>query len=255
MPGQTKGIFVDNDPDFRLDVATQCEGFTILEIDETPRRYSFGFMIDSDEYTAFVKRLSSKGKAAASTLKTLMERDGVYHESYDPRSGIQESHVKMLKDWVLKNKHYKLIAAFDFDRTLTMMEGGHFVGTSIDDWKELSTEKQEKGLVEKFTAEGFAEYLAGGSERVKLLQDMFDFLYEHSVECFVLTNNGACMDSRGLLKELAEIYTNGNPIKVVCGLEYGGRKSLAIKSNTKAHKFLCSSRKARKRARKTRKSK
>ena len=110
-------------------------------------------------------------------------------------------------------------------------------------------------FMDTFTAEGFAEYLAGGAKRLKLLQDMFDFLYDNSVDCFVLTNNTACMTSRGLLREIAEVYTNGKPIKILCGLEYGGQKSLAIKSNTKAHKFLCSTRKSRKKSTKTRKTK
>lgn len=298
---ETRGIFVDNDPDFRKDVASKCRGFTVLEIDETPDDESYGLDLQSNEYATFLEGLSAKGKAAASILKKLLDRDGIFKESYDPRSGITEKHVESLKEWVKEHKkNYKLLAVFDFDRTLTMMEGGHFIGTSIADWKErvkktekkkvlgknqgyeqvrsvngtplfeyhwtrpsdgkvvhipLPAGKNTRRFLDTFTAEGFAEYLAGGAKRLKMLQDMFDFLHEHSVEFFVLTNNTACMDSRGLLKEIVEVYTKGKPIRVLCGLEYGGQKSLAIKSNTTAHKFLCDAQKPRNKSRKTRRTK
>lgn len=246
----TKGIFLDNDPDFRHDVATKCGGFTVVEIDQTPRGQHFGLDIFSDDYDVFVRGLSAKGKAAASILKGFLESEGYREEAYDPRSGIQEEHVKELKQWVLSNKHQKLLCVLDFDRTLTVMEGGHFVGTSLMDWKDTMRQTmrdKESSILDKFTAEGFAEYLAGGTKRMKMLQEMFDFLYKHSVKCFLLTNNTACMDSKGLLKELVQVYTQGRPIKVVCGLEYGGQKSLAIRSNTKVRKFLCTAqRKTRK---------
>jgi hypothetical protein len=245
----TKGIFLDNDPDFRKDVAEGCKGFTVLEIGQTPRGQHFGLDIFSEEYDEFLKRLSHKGKGAASILKVFLEREGLREESYDTRSGIQEEHVAQLKQWVTERKQHKLLCVLDFDRTLTVMEGGHFVGTSLEDWKETMklTVGKERINFDSFTAEGFAEYLAGGSKRLHMLQDMFDFLYKHSVKCFLLTNNTACMESRGLLKELVEVYTKGRPIKVVCGLEYGGQKSLAIRSNTKVRKFLCSAqRKTRK---------
>ncbi len=244
----TKGIFIDNDPDFRKDVAEGCKGFTVLEIDQTPRGQHFGLDIFSEDYDRFVKRLSHKGKAAASVLKVFLEREGIREESYDSRSGIQEEHVAQLKRWVNERKHHKLLCVLDFDRTLTVMEGGHFVGTSLESWKETMKDVgKDTNFLDTFTAEGFAEYLAGGTKRLRMLQDMFDFLYKHSVKCFLLTNNTACMESRGLLKELVEVYTKGRYIKVVCGLEYGGQKSLAIRSNTKVRKFLCSAqRKTRK---------
>ena len=239
----TQGIFLDNDPEFRKDVARHCKGFRVLEIDQTPRGESFGLDIDSEDYDMFLKGLSGNGKAAASILKGFLEREGIREESYDKRSGIQEEHVDQLKEWVIHNRHTKMLGVFDFDRTLTMMEGGHFVGTSLASWKETMSQSlgdTDKHRLDTFTAEGFAEYLAGGSKRLQMLQDMFDFLYKHSVKCFLLTNNTACMESRGLLKELVQVYTKNRPIKVVCGLEYGGQKSLAIRSNTKARKFLCS---------------
>lgn len=242
-PRGTKGIFLDNDPDFRHDVATHCKGFTVLEIDQTPRGEAFGLELDSEDYHTFLHGLSGKGKAAASILKVLLEREGVRDESYDTRSGITEAHVRQLKDWVNENRQTKMLGVFDFDRTLTMMEGGHFVGTSLRSWKETmkqSLAEHDHQRLDRFTVEGFAEYLAGGAKRLAMLQDMFDFLYKHSVKCFLLTNNTACMESRGLLKELVQVYTKNRPIKVVCGLEYGGQKSLAIRSNTKARKFLCS---------------
>ena len=86
-----------------------------------------------------------------------------------------------------------------------------------------------------------------------MLQEMFDFLHEKNVGCFVLTNNTACVTSRGLFEEILKVYAHGQPIRILCGMEYGGQKSLALASNTGAHKMLCETRKAKKKSKKTRK--
>lgn len=295
--GYEAGIFLDNDPDYRHDVATHCKGFTIVEIGETPKEDFFGLNVHSQEYKTFLEGLSQKAKDTASILKKIIVRDGGQMEHYDSKSGIQEKHIQILKEWVKENKGKKCVAVFDFDRTLSMMEGGFFLGTSISDWraKMKQTEKSvfvkingkskpfvtERGIpmfnyqykrddgsvvhipieegqdirthLKKFTAEGFAEYLAGGEKRLKKLQDMFDFLNENNVKCFVLTNNSACVTSRGLFEDIVKVYTHGQPIRILCGMEYGGQKSLALASNTEGHRLLCSTRRNKKKIKKTRK--
>lgn len=295
--GYEAGIFLDNDPDFRKDVATRCKGFTVIDVGQTAKGEPFGLDVHSPDYATFLNGLSQKGKDTASILKKIILRHGDTVEYLDPKSGISENHIEQLKSWVKDNKGKKCVAVFDFDRTLSVMEGGYFLGTSISDWKtkikqtETSVfvkingkskplltargvplfnyqyEKEDGSILhipieegqdirthlKKFTAEGFAEYLAGGTKRLKMLQEMFDFLKEKNVGCFVLTNNTACVTSRGLFEEIVKVYAHGQPIRILCGMEYGGQKSLALASNTGGHKMLCETRKAKKKSKKTRK--
>lgn len=296
--GYEEGIFFDNDPDFRKDVATRCKGFTVVKVNQTSRGKPFGLDIYSSDYKEFLDGLSKKGKDTASILKKILLREGSTVEHFDPKSGLQENHIKELHAWVKENKGKKCVAVFDFDRTLTVMEGGFFLGTSISDWKEKIKNTEKSVLVKidgkskplltargvplfnyqyrkndgsivhipiqeghdirthlkKFTAEGFAEYLAGGTKRLTMLQDMFEFLYENDVGCFVLTNNTACVTSRGLFEEIMKVYTHGKPIRILCGMEYGGQKSLALASNTEGHhRMLCGTRRVKRKTKQTRK--
>jgi hypothetical protein len=113
--------------------------------------------------------------------------------------------------------------------------------------------------VPKLTIEGFAEYLAGGIDRFLMLQNMFDYLYEHNVDCFILTNNTACVRARGLFEKLGKVFTKGRPIHILCGMEYYGNKGDAVRgrnTNTgpfKALRMMCTTQGGR-RYKKTRRS-
>ena len=137
----------------------------------------------------------------------------------------------------------RLVAIFDFDRTISMMEGGFFLANSVQEIKKsiyeliLPEEIQEqvpgiadkiKSLVPGLTVEGFAEYLAGGETRVTMLQEIFDYLYEHNVKIILLTNNTACSDVRGFFQEIMMVYTKGRPVEIICGMEFEYDKGRAV---------------------------
>ena len=257
----TKGIFLDNDEKHRRSVQTACSGsMTILPVPETPY-YRPNVQISSVQYVKFLEKLSSKAQDTAKVLSRLCLAIGGGVEALDAVSGLQPSHVTEIKAWVDRETQtpgHRLVAVFDFDRTISVMEGGYFLGNSIYEMKKIITEQVGKRenlelYVPGFTAEGFAEYLAGGSIRFAMLQDMFNYLYEHNVKVILLTNNTGCPRARNLFRELMLVYTQNRPVEVICGVEFGGDKGKAVlgrntnSGDLKSLRQMCSTRRGGKR--------
>jgi hypothetical protein len=270
------GIFFDNDKGHRQDVSMGCHHFTTPTVFESPSWSSFGMLIDTREgspYSEFIASLSPQAKDAALVVQKLILREGGTKENYDIRSGIQEDQIQELQTWLEEHENKRLAAVFDFDRTLSVMEGGFFYGNSIEEWKDGYSQLEEPQLdkdgnpitvsgkplyvyvhrsydkggkyqerripipqgeevnpfITKFTYEGYLEYLVGGPERLVMLQEMFDKLYDNHVDCFILTNNTACPNARGMFQAFGSILTRGRPITIICGIDFGGRKDFAMK--------------------------
>lgn len=232
----TAGIFLDNDREHRASVQNACRhAMTVVEVPET--RYFRGTLsVTSTDYAKFVEKMSPTGKDAANVLARLCKVAGNSTELYDAQSGIRNAQVAQIRQWVdteAAKPNSRLVAIFDFDRTLSVMEGGFFLGNSIYEMKKILVERVGKqqemdSVVPAFTAEGFAEYLAGGTERMTMLQDMFTYLYDHNVRVILLTNNGGCPRARNLFRELMMVYTRGRPFEIICGVDYAGNKGVAI---------------------------
>lgn len=265
----TAGIFLDNDPRHRTSVKNACRhAMTVLTVPETPE-FAGGVNVTSTVYLKLVEKMSPTGKAAADVLSRLCKVAGGSKEFYDARSGLQPAQVSLIKEWVDEmgaQANSRLVAIFDFDRTLSVMEGGFFLGNSIYEMKKTLVERVGKQqeidtYVPAFTAEGFAEYLAGGTERMTMLQDMFDYLYDHNVRVVLLTNNGACPRTRNLFRELMMVFTRGRPVEVICGVDYAGDKGVAIMGkatntgNLKSLRQMCTVRGGRRQRKASRKTK
>lgn len=263
------GIFLDNDMNHRRSVRSAC-GMSIIS-PEVPE--SFGrapsVLVQSPVYVRLIEQLSEEGKKSARLLSRLCLLLGGGKESYDTVSGINPTVVNEIRNWVDANEGRRRVAVFDFDRTLSVMEGGFFLAESIQGMRkrlfELETTQEgptgeplvifngkpiDPALALRphlfdFTAEGFANYLAGGTERMAMLQEMFDYLYAKNVKVIVLTNNTGCPYARNLFREITQVYTRGRPVEVICGVEFGGVKGNAIRGrptdtgNLKALRQMC----------------
>lgn len=270
----TKGIFLDNDIRHRLSVQMSCgHNMTVIAVPESASGKP-AVPVASEEYVTFVEKMSSEGKDATKVLARMCLLAGNGVEALDTESGIGPEQVRQVREWVEANSvgpGHRLVAVFDFDRTLSIIEGGFFLGNSLYEMKTLIAHHFPKQhnidtFLPGLTINGFAEYLAGGEERMAMLQAMFDDLYGHNVKVIVLTNNGGCMRARNLFRELTMVYTRGRPVEVICGVEFGYDKGLAVKGqptdigNVKALRDMCLSvggyrrqtRKQKKKARKTR---
>lgn len=263
------GIFLDNDEGHRSRVRDMCLGrFRVPMVNET-HGFRGGVPVNSPQYLNLLLSLSEQGKEAAKLLSRLCLSLGGGIEAYDTRSGLNQETVQEIVNWVNENQGKGLVAVFDFDRTLSVMEGGFFLGDSIQEMKKTLFEAETvtklangtqvsylggkkipqdfslRPHIPGFTVEGFANYLAGGTERMTMLQGMFDHLYQNNVKVFLLTNNTRCPQAKNLFREITMIYTRGRPVDVICGAEFGGDKGRAIvgkntnTGNLKALRGLC----------------
>jgi hypothetical protein len=97
-----------------------------------------------------------------------------YLNKTQPKNGMTTEQIENLKQWVVENRHDYRIVFFDWDRTLTVMEG--FFDVKLTE-------------VDNFVCD-YAQYIMGGKERFDSLKDMFAFLTEHHVQVYIITRNG-----------------------------------------------------------------
>lgn len=247
------GIFVDNDEKNVVRVATCGLNMkTILvPMNETPI-----VNLTSPEMMEYVSTLSPEGQETTRIIHRMSYAVNNPTEMYDAGSGIHVEHVEEIKNWVLgmrkEDSTKRLAALFDWDRTLTIMEGMWSFGSDglagfprallphFESFPDLVSVMENWNRV---TPKGLIEYYCGGPERVNMLQDMFDFLYDNNVDVYVLTNNPSCKNNLRLLEELMNVLTRNRRVGYVCSnIEMGLDKKKAVQRNSRysaAFRLIC----------------
>jgi len=211
-------LFVDNEQNHINTVGT-CPGISVLKIP------SIHMDAPLNEFTPD-DNLSPEGLNAKRFMQLAVRSD-----DYDYTSGIQQGHADQIVTWASSRLPDKKIL-FDFDRTLTMCEGivclkpkhgALFKGTGIANMR-LSFPDYD------LTAEGFINYLCGGTSRVEMLKRMFNTLYENNVAIYILTNNECCISNLQLFQDFMNVLTSGRPLQFICSYSFGGNKKHAIQS-------------------------
>lgn len=98
-----------------------------------------------------------------------------YQEDHLPSNGITIGQIQDLRKWCRDHRDQSKMVFFDWDKTLTVLEG--FIIFSKD-----------KSNFEKYIC-AHAEYLFGGKARMERLKRMFAFLQRYGVQVYILTNN------------------------------------------------------------------
>jgi hypothetical protein len=119
------------------------------------------------------KQPTLEEKLLVNFLQEQPKKDYFFAFSY-PKNGITTEQIENLKRWVVKNRHDYRIVFFDWDKTLTVMEG--FFNSKLTE-------------VDNFVCD-YAQYIMGGKERFDSLKDMFAFLTTHHVQVYIITRNG-----------------------------------------------------------------
>lgn len=211
-------LFVDNEQNHINTVGT-CPGISTLKIP------SIHMYEPLNEFTPD-DNLSPEGLEAKRFMQLAIGSD-----DYDYTSGIQQGHVDQIVAWASSGLPDKKVL-FDFDRTLSMCEGivclkpkhgALFKGLGIANMR-LSFPDYD------ITAEGFINYLCGGTGRVDMLKSMFNTLYENNVAIYVLTNNECCISNLQLFQEFMSVLTGGRAVEFICSYSFGGNKKRAIQS-------------------------
>ena len=152
-------------------------------------------------------------------------------------TGITESDFNRLKTWVKRNRSHPTIAIFDWDRTISVVEGVHFPKPPMV-WQDLGVKEKDVML-----------YLLGGKERRKMMKEMFEFLNHENVEVFILTKNRGCPAYTDYFLDMVRLVAGPSfPFShLICSREYA-KKSQALQKNmeymrfTKGDRLICQAR-------------
>jgi hypothetical protein len=141
------------------------------------------------------------GNSYLEALRTL----NVHDEMYDINSGIQDKEMAILEQWIIDTNQYpSRVAIFDWDRTITVIEGINFMAkeispASVSDIKSALLRKYPTALsliqpLKDITAEDLLKYLLGGEERLYKMRNLFNTCFKNNVSLVILTNNGASIE-------------------------------------------------------------
>ena len=201
--------FFDNDANNFVDY-TRCICVIPIEIPESKRiatpdgNYAF---TDLSTYQNYISKLSPGAQLYANSVK---KRKGI--DSYDPVSGIS---CKDLEDYTSKlnnNTFRDRLAAmiFDWDRTLTVMEG---VPARYKSLSKLITHYQEKyDMSNSVSPRDIVEYYFGGNRRMLLIKKLGEALNGHNKLIYVLSANSGLSNHTDFFHEMLQIVGINIPV-------------------------------------------
>jgi hypothetical protein len=167
------------------------------------------------------------------------------HLFYDKVSGVQQAEIDILHTWEKETrKAENRFAFFDWDRTLTMVEGivmpgiidiprAKLLSTSpkvIEEVKKIRKANESflnlyeyygvsaPNMTEDRIYEDMCLYLAGGAERLALMRKMFAFLRSKHIKVVIITNNGACVapSQAQFYKKLVHTFIGYTNVQLLC---------------------------------------
>ena len=199
-------IFFDNDEAKINQVASQCNDIELVRVPESDVAAANPSAINP-AYAA----LWTPHNIYMNAYTRIHAANGTPHQFFDIHSGIQIPEFAIINDWVTRSAALGVqrTAIFDWDRTLTMVEG--IVLPIPGPGQNALTIRDLMSLYPPFApfgaplnyVEDMLIYLCGGAIRLQTLRDMFRYLHFNDIDIKILTNNPSAGDNRrALFKEL-----------------------------------------------------
>jgi hypothetical protein len=241
-------IFFDNAQKHIDELTSHCKPITCIKINETFTKTTADLDLPhtSDIYTKFI---SDAGLAENTYYKILQLITDT--EKYDPASGMQIEHFNILEKWIADTRlQPHRSAIFDWDRTITMIEGmiippswkdplhgwsNYIAGIrkAYSAWPDAVAEINRIGEVD---VNNTLLYLCGGAPRLRMIRSMMQMCVDNDVKIVILTNNSAC-GSFAFDDLVCGIMPDEIAPDIICSREYAGHKGEAILSNSYFKKF------------------
>ena len=231
-----RALFFDNSKESIDNIETHCNGLIqTVKIDESSAVATMVPFTDP-EFDSYLARLAPN--SYADVMRTYTDSD-----TFDPRSGIQACHLPILEEF-LRDANSRSAVLFDFDRTLTMIEG-YLLAPSISSWMSTRVSELQSQLFADFskriyyrdkivrlksltppTIQDMVLYLVGGAERLALLRHMFRLCFVKTVTIAILTNNSGC---KGVLFDeiLKELFQD-IPYLKICSNSRKGKSQFLV---------------------------
>ncbi len=195
--------FFDNDANNFVDY-TNCICVIPIEIPESRRfltnngNYAFTSL---DNYHKYIQQLSPGAREYAHCV---MKRKGI--DSYDPKSGISRSN---LDDYTQKIENYQTFRErlsamiFDWDRTLTVIEGVPARYKTLDNLRQYYQDKYQ--MDQSVTNHDIVEYYFGGIDRMLALKKLCQALHKYQKQIYVLSANSGLANHTEFFQEMLDI--------------------------------------------------
>jgi len=182
-------LFVDNDSQYfkgadRLGIDTFHVDDTVPNSLLQMSKATYDFMVINDRqnvkkrYKEQYQRAYGQMKSNAPSQLLLLYETGSGQIPM-PCMGMTDTDIEQIKIWCTTNQDKKKKLLLDWDRTLSVLEGG----IKFDD--DLSTPVKD---LEAYTA-----FLLGGRDRLRKIREFFDYMYSNRVDVYILTNSGWCL--------------------------------------------------------------
>jgi hypothetical protein len=244
------GIFFDNDPKY-INEVRQCPQIRCIKVPGS--KQSKMTSIDVPEFASHINGLpDSFINLVAMWLKN--EYPNGLHK-FDSVSGFNNNHSDMLSSWIDEgasippNKRY---AIFDFDRTITQIEG--FM-SPLQEYGLSAGMKGFSDYIEKFGTDKslvitplmMMKYLCG-TDRLPILQSAFNLCKDKHINIVILTNNAICKADPLLIEDLMSVFgLKKKDFILLCSNEYRGNKKVTLQ---KELEYICSFSRGKKTVRK-----
>jgi hypothetical protein len=103
-----------------------------------------------------------------------------------PNQGITDEQLKELTKWSRMNKNNGGIVFFDWDKTITIMDGFRLLSDDFFNYLHIHDNKKRKQI-----AISYMKYLLGGSKRFLKFKNLFKNLFKNNITFYIITNNDA----------------------------------------------------------------
>lgn len=245
MAAIEKAIFFDNDASRLEQVHGVCRDIRLVAIPETNPFYESSLHVGVLGW--FYYSLLSDNNLYAHALLN----NNINFDFFDPVAGIEEEHIEQLRDWIEEtNDTPNRAALFDWDRTITVIEGYRTLKSLTSSYNSPSEWFDSIGKTYEDFKEDTLIYLCGGNERLQMLRNMFQMVHEKGISLFVLTNNTGCGTPE--FTELMKKLFGALPVRSICGKFFDFHKGMALREH-RQFATLCAPRGGRRRRRATRK--
>jgi hypothetical protein len=210
-------IFFDNSLSHIDDVQSNCPGIECILTKETAEKPP-SIPFTNKGLAALIESL--KPNAYTDHIQTITKSD-----TYDAKSGISDLDIDTFNIWEKQTRPEKSkqnahrVLLLDWDRTITKVEG-FLLPPSIP----------------KIDPKDVVVYLCGGKERFDMLQTWLADVTSKGIEIMIVTNNSGC--NWPVFRYLADAFMpNIKPDQIVCGVNFGYHKSLAIMNDPRFSKL------------------
>lgn len=217
-------IFFDNSSE-HIEEVEDCRNILCVKIpaiDGLPEKTSFMDLSNID----FVDHL---GDASTNMINFLIWVNNGESDRFDVSSGITKEHAKIFYKWLDESRYRsERWAIFDFDRTITKIEGFASLRGGMRMLNRYYKEyaKTQGAVAEPISPQEYMTYLCGKS-RLGLLENMFESCKNNGVNIVVLTNNGACITDPTLIIEFMSVF-GVTDFELICSRSYGSDKGRAL---------------------------